>query len=347
MLKKFLYILYLIFTTIILGEILFLIFPAISEKHPPYNTAEIDKKLGWLPKSNYLFEGEMASLDGQTYPVRMTTNENGFRNTGNGKKSENGIFIIGDSFTQAVEVSDDKTYFAHLENSLNKTVHAFGMSGYGTLQEMLILEKYIDKIDPSTVIIQFCSNDFIDNEIELERNAIYHVGLRRPYIDTEGNITYQTPLKGLNRLIAKTNFLKFCSEKFNRIKQKAGIKKRNSSEEKIGELRQEFPAYKSSLDKTNYLLQRIKSIVGPDRNLLLFCADTFEPQQNDIKSICEKTGIPFLMFPKEQMESTRNTQEVYTQDGFHWNETGHKIIGNVLEQKLIEFNLKKAAVSND
>ena len=205
------YTLYLVIMIVLLGELAFFLLPSLDPpKPPPYDTAMIDEELGWRPKPNYHFEGAMHSLDNTAYPIKITTDEYGFRTrTIATDTARERVLIIGDSFTQAVEVSDDKTFYAHLESATSSAFYAHGMAGYGTLQELMILEEHLDRIDPTLVILQFCTNDFIDNELELEKTSKYHVGMRRPYLQDDFTIAYQSPLGRFEQLINKTNFLKF------------------------------------------------------------------------------------------------------------------------------------------
>ena len=53
--------------------------------------------------------------------------------------------------TQALDASDDQTYFSIAGKILGSTVFAYGCSGYGTLQEYMILDRYIDEIRPDHI----------------------------------------------------------------------------------------------------------------------------------------------------------------------------------------------------
>ncbi|MEL6864060.1 MAG: hypothetical protein AAFP19_06565 [Bacteroidota bacterium] len=91
--------------------------------------------------------------------------------------------------------------------------------------------------------------------------------------------------------------------------------------------------YQKALEKTELILQKIKQAIGPNRQLVLFNADAYEPQQGDIASICAQNDIDFIAFPKMAMDTAG--REVYTIDGFHWNEQGHQIIAGVLAEQLL------------
>jgi len=335
--KELKYITFLLIVIPLIGEVFFLLFPFLYEKQPPYNTAELDKKIGWRVKSNYSHEGLMYSLDKTPYKISISTDINGFRKTRGRGGNKQKILIIGDSFTQAVEVSDDKTYYSYLEETLNAEVYAYGMAGYGTLQEYMILQENLDKLEPRIVVIQFCSNDFIDNEIELEKHSNYYVGLKRPYLIGDLEIEYLSPLNVFEQLLNRTNFIKFCLEKWKRLKSKLGLVKKDSSEQRIAEQGEGYDAYKASKKKTEILLQKIKKELG-DRRLIIFSADYYEPQQGDIEEICKNQGIEFIRFPKERMDREKGKNETYSIDGYHWNELGHKIIGEELISRLKEEN---------
>src|SRR5688572_10869938 len=71
-----------------------------------------DTELGWRATENYRFEGNLASADDVPYPARVSQDGKGFRMFGDPESKKLKAFVIGDSFTQAVEVSDDNTYYA-------------------------------------------------------------------------------------------------------------------------------------------------------------------------------------------------------------------------------------------
>ncbi len=320
---------------VILGEIVSRVFPKLFDPPPPYNTAQLDEVLGWRQKEGYKYVGEQISLDNEKYVVEVEFAENGFRKF---TSAENDtiprVLIIGDSFTQAIEVSNGSAFYDYLEKISRFQVFAYGMAGYGTLQEYLVLDQYFEEINPSIVILQFCSNDFIDNELELEKGAIYRVGQRRPYLSSEDEIVYAHPLGFVERNLLRSKFLKFGIEKFLRLKNKLGIKKKGSSEERIAKERDAFEPYKKSRAATSNILKNIKSRIGNNTQLMVMNADAYQPQERDLEKICKSLSIPLIKFPNEAMQKAKAEAEVYTIDRFHWNERGHKIVGENLIDEL-------------
>ena len=85
--------------------------------------------------------------------TKISTNNYGFRKWGNLKSLSLKIFIVGDSFTMSMYASDNQTYYSILADNLDTEVFTYGCSGYGTLQEYMIINKYFDTIKPDIVIL--------------------------------------------------------------------------------------------------------------------------------------------------------------------------------------------------
>jgi hypothetical protein len=90
------------------------------------------------------------------------------------------IAVLGDSFAEALQVNREETFWAILEKKLQncrnlqgRTVEVinFGMSGFGTTQELLTLEHRVWKYSPDIVLLAFTSgNDVADNSPALNRS---------------------------------------------------------------------------------------------------------------------------------------------------------------------------------
>ena len=322
-----------LFLLIVLGELVARVFPSLFEKYPPYNTAELDEKLGWRQKPNYTFKGEHKSLNGEVYPIDLAYDSMGFRKFSNRRDSlKKKVFVIGDSFTQAIEVSNGRSYFDHLENDTTFEVSAYGMAGFGTLQELMIMEEFLKLVEPHFIVLQFCSNDFIDNHFKLEQTASYRVGLRRPYYENE-HIVYRNPLPPHVKLLNKSRFMSFINDKWLRLRYKLGLQNKDTSEKRISESGLSYSAYAETVDATRAVLQKMKTLAGPNIPIIVMNADFYSPQQESIQEICKELGIQFIPFPVQKMNEKRAKTETFALDGFHWNEHGHRVIG---ENLLIE-----------
>ncbi len=88
------------------------------------------------------------------------------------------IAVLGDSFSEALQVDQEKTYWSILERELQTTpefrsqtveVINFGVSGFGTIQEWQMLEHYVGDYAPDLVLLAFLpGNDVRNNSRQLE-----------------------------------------------------------------------------------------------------------------------------------------------------------------------------------
>jgi predicted DNA-binding transcriptional regulator AlpA len=95
------------------------------------------------------------------------------------------IAVIGDSFTEAQQAPDDKTFEAVAQRLLNQRINLFargryawvrdvqvmnfGIDGYGTAQELLTLERSAWRFSPDMVVLAFfAGNDVRNNSLTLE-----------------------------------------------------------------------------------------------------------------------------------------------------------------------------------
>ena len=103
----------------------------------------LDDTLGWRARAGHqdLHEVTETTSKGRRYPVKRSQKDYGFRMFGDLRSARPKVFVIGDSFTQASQVSDDDTYYAYLKDTLGVEVFAYGAGGYGTLQEYMILDQ--------------------------------------------------------------------------------------------------------------------------------------------------------------------------------------------------------------
>ena len=89
------------------------------------------------------------------------------------------IAVLGDSFAEAFQVNQKDTFFAVMEKELqrcgnlegrNIEVINFGVSGFGTTQELLTLRTRVWKYSPDIVLLAFVTgNDVSDNSPTLNR----------------------------------------------------------------------------------------------------------------------------------------------------------------------------------
>ena len=310
---------------LICGEIVVRI---LVKPTPYFKKATLDKDLGWRTKADFSENYQAQEQGGRKYDVAYTTTKNGFRAWGDTQSSNPSIFIIGDSYTQAVEVSSGRTYSDLIKDSLEVEIFAYGQAGYGTLQQLMILEEYIQEINPALVILQFCSNDYIDNHVELEKNSGYKVGEQRPYLNEAGELYYSRPFPKWQLLVDKSKFLKTLRQKLQTLSSKENI----TVQKYINDQGSAFAPYKTAINITAEVMRRIKALVEKNNTkLLVFSADHYDPYVKDFRSTCKSLTLPYTDAPNKALLSKEGQGiKVRTSDGYHWNEFGHQLVAQAL-----------------
>ncbi|MEG4944817.1 SGNH/GDSL hydrolase family protein [Microcoleus sp. F4-D5] len=135
-----------------------------------------DPNLGWKlkPGASGEWKGEGASF--------VQVNSEGLRDREHTKaKPPNTlrVAVLGDSFTEAIHVPVEQTFWSKLERKLgnceavkgrkNVEVINFGVQGYGTAQALIMLRKKVWDYNPDIVVLAFfIGNDIINNSPKLE-----------------------------------------------------------------------------------------------------------------------------------------------------------------------------------
>ena len=118
-----------------------------------------DARLGWFPVPD-----SSRSYYNGIYATVATHNHHGFRDRDHGAKDRPRLLFLGDSFTWGYGVGDHDRFTDLLERHLpGWEVFNEGVSGYGTDQELLVLEQTVDDVAPDLVGLIFCGNDTEDN----------------------------------------------------------------------------------------------------------------------------------------------------------------------------------------
>ncbi len=138
-----------------------------------------DKHLGWIGVASFTGVHHKKEFD-----AVVSFNEKGFRKMESRVKPDSdarGVMFLGDSFTWGFGVSQGEVFTDHLQDMLGTRFRVvnLGVSGYGTVQERILLEQQLPIEKPAIVGVMLFSNDFVDN---VEGN-----NRERPYCSVEGN----------------------------------------------------------------------------------------------------------------------------------------------------------------
>lgn len=119
----------------------------------------------------YLWQKSLPNIDRVVsghpdFTFRVQTNSLGFEDIGfrdDGFTGSPAAIALGDSFTWGDGVDNDKTWVAQLEAQSGQDIVNLGMSGYGSIQRLRILEKYGLSLQPKFILWSFFPNDFYDD----------------------------------------------------------------------------------------------------------------------------------------------------------------------------------------
>jgi len=146
--------------TLLLVELILRFFwPQINEHDRLFQP---DMEFGWsfIPNAqeNVVFQGGIYQS--------ISINAQGFRDSDFISDSLlQKIMVIGDSFATNIAVGDDQVFTEVIESRLdNFSVMNFGVNGYGSVQEFLLMKKWLPIVEPNLIIqVIYLRNDFRDN----------------------------------------------------------------------------------------------------------------------------------------------------------------------------------------
>jgi len=169
---------------LVLAGLVFLALPLLVEAGLRISGAQFEPQLyepsrerGWT-----LRPGASGVVSGET-PQRVRINSHGFRDRERDWEKPGGTFriaVLGNSWTEALQVPLDRTYPGVLETELQGgacfngrriEVLNFGVAGYSTGQELLTLQQEVWKYKPDLVILAFYPARDIANNIRELNNA--------------------------------------------------------------------------------------------------------------------------------------------------------------------------------
>ena len=154
----------------------------LSERSLTYG---YDAELGWAPIPN------SASTVTTARTIHASHNSLGFRDIEFKPDGRPVMLFVGDSFVWGVDAEAGERFTDLLRERLPQyqTVNA-GVSGYGTDQEYLWLNRIWPEIHPDVVVLFFCT----DNDRKDNTSNVRYGRYRKPYFETTPDGTLQ--LKG-------------------------------------------------------------------------------------------------------------------------------------------------------
>lgn len=117
-----------------------------------------DSELGWFP-----IENSTGQFTGSR-TIHIQHNVDGFRDRLHGAKTKPRIAFLGDSFVWGYDVEANERFTELLQaRAPGWDVLNLGVSGYGTDQEFILLQRWWDRYQPDVVVVVFSDDDLFTN----------------------------------------------------------------------------------------------------------------------------------------------------------------------------------------
>ena len=330
-------------STIFIFIFLFCVEFYLKKKKPtPYM---YDSELGWTLKKEFKHTYKEKDLYNNQYSSFYSTNSFGARpfiQKGYSNKINHSfrILVVGDSFTMDPYVGNDEMWYSILANKISKNteqnvqVLAFGGGGYGSLQQLLVLQrykKYIDNFSPNIFILQFCSNDFANNSFSIEKASFaLSQYMRRPYLINnkiyyyDGLFAYffqKNILTRDSRVFAKSIFL------YEFFMKKYFTSNSNITDDKINEAK----------NITQNILTKINRLYPNTESYIFSCSNNTSELNRDWKKLAKESNFIILEESSNFIDKASNLNtKIFYKDGGHLN-----ILGNLLWGELIYEDITK------
>lgn len=294
-------------------------------------------KYGWAVPADTVQHRTIEDTSGQFREVTTRYFQNGFKRWGKPDTGKRKMFVIGDSITEAVQVSNGEEWYSYLENQLsNVELYVYGAGGYGSLQEYMVFDDYIDSIHPDLILWQYCSNDYDNNLYELDLLDYPHNNHAvRPYLE-ENKIVYRLPL-----LYAKLRQYSFIADRL--MKKYDIFIMSHRTRQDFRDLTEADIVRRKLLEEKSYhvTVEIMKNVKKRAKEIPIYffnpCANSFERDQK----LASETGIVFLSGIAEYMNERREGREVKVRNDGHWNKLGNQLAGERLVKMFNELDIMK------
>jgi hypothetical protein len=274
--------------------------------------------------------------------VRVTTGPHGFRRWDRFDPGAIRVFAIGDSYTEALQVSDGQAWFDHLARlAPTVSIFAYGTGGYGTLQEYMMLDRHVDSIRPDVIVWQLSANDLINNDFFLETKNPAGSRMTRPFFEN-GRIVNRFP--SASEAVRYSRLVRFISARM------AMLQGHGFSPASIATERTKYPRdLERAIATTGSLMKLARERTG-DIPIFAFAAEGDSYADSVLASAATASGWSFIPGIRDSIDAARSRGtrvDGMPRDG-HWNAAGHSIAGRVMARHLISGGiLRKHHRGND
>jgi len=303
----------IIFATLVVAEIALRIAdPSVfrEDKSEGSLTYDYDAELGWAPKPN------TSSLVTMERTIHVRHNNLGLRDIEFERDVRPTLLFLGDSLVWGADAEANERFTDILRSRIaNYTNVNAGVSGFGTDQQYLWLQRLWPKIEPAVVVLIFCTyNDRLDNATNVR-----YGGNRKPYFatDTDGTLVLRgQPVPKSRQLYIRENWL---------VRHSWLVRLFASAYVEIRHRQLWVP------DPTERLVGKIHDFVAARGARLLV---GLQVDDDKLVRYLQAERIPFVTFDGAEAYSGSS--------GAHWTPAGHRLVADRLLGLLAENNMVEA-----
>jgi len=277
---------------------------ASSERSLSYR---YDAELGWMPIPN------SSSVITTARSIHAKHNSLGFRDIEFASSAQPAMLFMGDSFVWGVDAEANERFTDLLRSRIpNYSVVNAGISGFGTDQEYLLLQRIWETIRPAVVVLIFCTdNDRKDNSL----NERYD-GYQKPYFVVAADGTLELrgqPVPYSRQVYIKENWL---------VRHLWLARVAVSAYTEVRYPKVERP------DPTERLVGKFRDFVAAHGARLVM---GLQSSDNELIQYLRNKEIPFVTFDGAEAYPDRY--------GSHWTPEGHRLVAERLLKLLSETNI--------
>jgi lysophospholipase L1-like esterase len=242
------------------------------------------------------------------------------------------VLVVGDSMTNGLGVADADLYSAVVAKLLDAEVFTYGGAGYGTLQEYMVVDRYLDEVRPDLVVLQVSYNDQINNSFELERASWLNNNLAiRPYLEGD-RIEYRFPSR-LGLLAMRSRLRLACWLAMDAHRVAAMLARKGYLHSVEEHATENGPPFLRANQTTEAIVVKLKARVG-SIPLVAFSADAGADAY--WRLLLARQGVPLYEGVPAEIERAERQLGSVRPDGVHWNTQGHHVVGATLARWLAD-----------
>jgi hypothetical protein len=272
-----------------------------------------DPELGWFPAPN------SSSVVTNARTIHVHHNSLGLRDIEFAPDTRPTILFLGDSFVWGLDAEANERFTELLRPRISShKIVAAGVSGYGTDQEYLLLQRLWPTIRPAVVVLIFCTqNDRQDNSTNIR-----YEGYQKPYFVTapDGSLVLSGQPVPKSRLqVIKEVWL---------VRHLWLARLANAVYLKVRHPQVSVP------DPTERLVSQLRDFVQANGGQFLVGLQYRDPE---LMRHLQAERIPFVSFDGAEFYPGAAT-------GTHWTPAGHKLVAERILALLSENNIVQAGV---